>query len=190
MYCPQCGQQQVQEERRFCSRCGFPLGGVLELLATGGLIQTSDASGIERARSPRREGVRQGTLMILLGIVLVPLVAIFSTFVLDHPELFVPPTAIIFFLGGLIRIIYALIFQEGELRKKRELAPSYAAPSFAPARMSAPPARAPALPPAQSTSINNWRPPARADTSELVAPPSVTEQTTRLLDEKIDPNKS
>ena len=28
MFCPQCGQQQVSDVTRYCSRCGFPLDGV------------------------------------------------------------------------------------------------------------------------------------------------------------------
>ena len=32
MYCPNCGQQQVSEEMRFCSRCGLALSGLTEWL--------------------------------------------------------------------------------------------------------------------------------------------------------------
>ena len=35
MFCPKCSQQQAADEVRFCSRCGFPLGGVKELLPRG-----------------------------------------------------------------------------------------------------------------------------------------------------------
>jgi len=34
MHCPKCGQQQVSDEMRFCSRCGFALGIVTELILT------------------------------------------------------------------------------------------------------------------------------------------------------------
>jgi hypothetical protein len=182
MYCPQCSQQQVDDNVRFCSRCGFPLGGVSDLLAQGGVLPVSDAGGSTRRRSPRREGVRQGTLMILIGMVLVPLVAVFSTLVLDRPELFVPPVAIICFVGGLMRILYALIFQEGAPKRLNVDATAYVPPPM-PARLSAP-ARGSALPPAQSTPATGWR--GRMDTSELVQPPSVTENTTRLLNDQTD----
>lgn len=36
IHCPKCGQQQVSEEVRFCSRCGFKLGLVRALLADDG----------------------------------------------------------------------------------------------------------------------------------------------------------
>jgi uncharacterized membrane protein YvbJ len=38
MYCPRCSQQQASEETKFCSRCGFPLGLVSEILAHGGFL--------------------------------------------------------------------------------------------------------------------------------------------------------
>ena len=35
MYCPNCGQQQISDEMRFCSRCGLALSGLMEWLAGG-----------------------------------------------------------------------------------------------------------------------------------------------------------
>ena len=36
MYCPKCSQIQTEDGLRFCSRCGFQLGVVKELLAEPG----------------------------------------------------------------------------------------------------------------------------------------------------------
>ncbi|HEY0385550.1 MAG TPA: hypothetical protein VGC64_06040, partial [Pyrinomonadaceae bacterium] len=100
---------------RFCSRCGFPLGGVIELLANGGSLPiVTEESGMRR-RSRRYEGVRQGVIMFFLGAVIVPLLGIFNAFQGDAPsllDLLVPISAILFFVGGFIRILYALIFEE------------------------------------------------------------------------------
>ena len=38
MHCPRCGQQQVSLETKFCSRCGFQMTLVSELLAHGGTL--------------------------------------------------------------------------------------------------------------------------------------------------------
>jgi hypothetical protein len=38
MHCPSCGQQQVSSDLRFCSRCGFPLALVAEVLSHGGTL--------------------------------------------------------------------------------------------------------------------------------------------------------
>ncbi len=32
MYCPRCGQQQISDEMKFCSRCGLPMSGLAEWL--------------------------------------------------------------------------------------------------------------------------------------------------------------
>src|SRR5215210_6531981 len=108
MYCPQCGQQQVTSEMRFCSRCGFPLGGVSELLASGGVLRSTGGAELrEEARSPRRRGVRQGALMMLVGAVVVPVLGIINSYQDYTPmlEALVAISAIIFFAGGLMRIL-------------------------------------------------------------------------------------
>jgi hypothetical protein len=166
---------------RFCSRCGFPMGGVVELLAQGGLLPSGDEVPQAQTLSPRRMGVRQGVMMMLIGAVLVPVLAILGDFthwpgILD---LLVPISAVICFAGGLMRILYAVIYEEGASNAKREL-PAYA-PSVAPTQLNAG-ARGSALPPPQSIPVQSFAT-RRPETAELAPPPSVTENTTRLLDE-------
>lgn len=179
MYCPQCGQQQASTEMRFCSRCGFPLAGVVELLASGGLLNSSGEPQTQKM-SPRRKGVQQGVLMMLIGAVLVPILAVFNYF--QHgPNIFdllVPLAAVICFAGGLVRILYATFFEESAPSLKQD-ASAYV-PQPAPAQLNVG-ARVNALPPLQSTPVQDFMP-RRANTAELVRPPSVTENTTRLLD--------
>jgi uncharacterized membrane protein YvbJ len=52
MYCPQCSQEQVDGEMRFCSRCGFPLTIVSQLVTNGGALPGFDTEG-KRQLSPR-----------------------------------------------------------------------------------------------------------------------------------------
>jgi predicted amidophosphoribosyltransferase len=40
MFCPRCSQEQVSEETKFCSRCGFPLGLVSEILTTADFFRS------------------------------------------------------------------------------------------------------------------------------------------------------
>ena len=77
MYCPQCGQQQVSDVTRFCSRCGFPLDGAAAVLASGGALPTGYQPGYQQM-SPRSKGIRQGALLMLSTLLIVPLVAIVS----------------------------------------------------------------------------------------------------------------
>jgi hypothetical protein len=187
MHCPQCGQQQVSGELRFCSRCGFPLGGVSELLANGGslpLLQPAPEG--RKGRSPRYEGVRQGVMLLFLGGVLVPLLGILYSFSNNGLlEVLVPIAAVLFFVGGFLRILYATIFEEAApaTYTPNSAALPYAPPA-APTQLGAAAPRANALPPAQSIPVPNWR--QRPNTAEIVRPPSVTEHTTRLLDDAPD----
>ena len=183
MFCPQCGQQQVTASLRFCSRCGFPLEAVLQVLATGGMLPSFAGEGI-KAPSPRRKGVKQGGALLLLGVILVPLLGVLSSFNAGNLfDILTPMAAIVFFLGGLIRMLFAALFEEGAPHY-RPMMPPYAPPPTL-VQFQTPP-RASALPPAQVPPPTAWR--MRPNTAEIAQPPSVTENTTRLLD-KDDPNK-
>lgn len=190
MFCPQCGQQQVSGEVRFCSRCGFPLDGVSELLARGGTFYDQSNETGKRKHSARYEGVRRGALLFLIGVVLVP-----ALFVIigpgdpaSFPTLLIPLSAIICFVGGIMRLIYALLFEEGLPREEK----TAKQPAFATAEQiafRANRAHAAQLPPQQSVPVADYlRPQVR--TAEIVPPASVTENTTRFLDEKNDPRAS
>lgn len=182
MYCPQCGQQQVSDSLRFCSRCGFPLEGVLQLLGSGGALPFYQPPSGPREMSARRKGVRQGAALFLAGVVLVPMLAIIYSFT-HGPNLLdilVPLAAVIFFLGGLMRMLFAALFEEGAPKPHPFMSTSYG-----PMPVSQLGAHAPvALPPASNNPATAWRP--RPNTAEVRQPASVTENTTRLLD-KDDP---
>lgn len=185
MFCPQCGQQQISGETRFCSRCGFPLGGVLSLLASGGIPAQVETSSTPKKLSPRSRGYRQGMVMILIGCVLTPILGILAD--IGFPEALVAITAVICFMGGFARMLYARIFEEKTAQQAtppnfQTYVPPAAQTQFGPAG-----ARPSALPPQRSVPASGWRKP--HDTAELVAPPSVTENTTRLLDDKDGPTR-
>lgn len=192
LYCPQCGQQQISSETRFCSRCGLPLVAVAEVLTNNGMLPApAGESAIKRPRSPRREGVRQGALMFLLGAVLVPMLAVILEYNgTSRFELLIPLAAIFFFLGGLMRMLYALVFQEGASRAgdpaQPSLWPTYNPSAAAPSVGAG--ARPTALPPAESQPVTAWR--RRPDTAELVTPPSITENTTKLLNSDAAPTRN
>lgn len=182
MYCPQCGQQQASSEMRFCSRCGFPLGGVMELLANGGVLQSAGGEELrEQALSPRRRGVKQGVVMMLVGTVVVPVLGILNSYQDQTTmlEVLVAISAVIFFAGGMMRILYALLYESKTPGVKSD-APIDVSP-VSPAQLDAR-AHISALPPAQGIPVSNFTP-RRMNTAELRQPPSVTENTTRLLDE-------
>ncbi len=120
MFCPQCSQEQISEDTRFCSRCGFLMTGVSQLLANNGMLPqllNSSNSGLE---TPRKKGVRKGGKLMLLGLIIVPLILFFSMATNLGPFLVIL-SSILFFWGGLLRIIYAAIFESNQtLEKKSE----------------------------------------------------------------------
>jgi hypothetical protein len=181
MFCPECGQQQVSNEARFCSRCGFQLAGVSGLLATRGALATEAMAPLPE--SPRRKGVRQGAKLLLFGIFLIPVLAILSEW--SHGLLAeeLPLLGVILFLGGLLRMIYAGLFEEGPYRRQTLPASAYVPPVAPP--LGAPPRGAGHLPPAHSLPVRDYAAP-RPDTAEISYRPSVTEHETRLLDEERD----
>ena len=113
MYCPICGQQQITEETRFCSRCGFLLTGISEVVAKGGALPQFISTKRPSAFSPRKKGIKQGGILMLSSLIIVPLVAIFSVGLNLDPSL-TAIVAILTFWGGLLRIIYAALFESGE----------------------------------------------------------------------------
>ena len=114
MFCPQCGQQQVTGVIRFCSRCGFPLDGVIQLLASGGTLPAYRSADEPVQISARRKGVKQGGLLLLSGALLVPILAMFASFSSSvFPQMLAILAAIVCFIGGPLRMFYAAVFEEG-----------------------------------------------------------------------------
>ena len=176
MFCPQCGQQQVAGAVRFCSRCGFPMDGVIQLLGTGGMFPAYRSPDEPVPISPRRKGVKQGGLLFLSGALIVPIFGMFASFSdATFLQILTALAAIICFIGGPLRMLYAGIFEEGAPKPIRAYGP---APMHVPPQFGPPPNRA-SLPPPPARAPN-WR--SRPNTAELANPPSVTENTTRLLE--------
>lgn len=186
MYCPKCGQSQVSADVRFCSRCGFPLVVVGDLLVTGGALPAHvAAAGHEavglRPMSPRRRGVRKGIAIFLASILLLPFFGIM------HEAIGTPQEFMMFgalgILIGLIRIIFAVFFQDGAPRAPHVAPPPQLYTPPIASRLHSP-AHEP-LPHAQGVPVNDYRQP-QVHTAEILHPPSVTDHTTRLLDKHTD----
>lgn len=169
MYCPNCGQQQVSGEMRFCSRCGLALTGLVEWLAGGALPlrQPDQTQVLEPSR--RRKHIRRAAKLMFFSGVLIP-VFIALCAAIDEGAPMILPIGLFFI--SLVWMLYARLFIDNTARAISYAAP---APSFG-----STPARS-ALPPA----VNNPMPNIgrqQVRTNELAQPPSVAEHTTRLLD--------
>jgi hypothetical protein len=120
-------------------------------------------------------------VLLLSGAVIVPILGVLASFSdAAFPQILAALAAIICFVGGPFRMLYAALFEEGAPRRL----PVYGPPppvgvpqpqQFGPPRQNA------ALSPPPARSPSGWR---RPTTAELANPPSVTENTTRLLDKE------
>lgn len=183
MHCPKCGQQQISDQTRFCSRCGFLLTGVAQVVANDGMVPVSAPAKLANG-SPRRKGVMQGTFVFLLSFLLVPLVAIICMAIMVGPEP-VAITAILLTVGGLLRIAYAMMFESGA-SSPHTFEQNVV---MASQNMLAGKKEAGELPPAQSIPASAYAPPGTGrwrETNELETPGSVTDSTTKLLHEERD----
>lgn len=151
------------------------MNGLAEIVFNGGVVQQNEP----KPPSPRRKGIKHGGAWLLLGIFIVPLLGVLSL-LLRFPEEFIGLAAIIFFLGGLLRMIYAIIFESGNPNEKTLEENVY---QTAQKLMKKQP-QTNALPPQQSIPVDNYAPPIQQgnwrDTNDLT-PTSVTDNTTKLL---------
>jgi hypothetical protein len=167
MFCPQCGQQS-SDEVRFCPRCGLQLAGLPAYVAANDPAAHRPDAARAAELTAKRRGTRRGAKLMFFSVVLFPIFFGFC-FIVDNPApLFVPFTV---FLTGLVMLVYARLFgdelvQVPQRTPGRDLSaggdrPALGAPQFNPAPL-----------------FNQQR----ANTAEIYQPPSITENTTKLLD--------
>jgi hypothetical protein len=148
------------------------------LLSNGGMLPQylSPIEG-EQKISARKRGVRQGAMILLLGVVLVPALGVLYGWTDFNPfGFFAALTAVLCFIGGPLRMLFAALFEEGAPTRPFVVPSSYAPPAIPPP----PAARVSALPPPAANPTTGWR--QRPHTAEILQPPSVTDGTTRTLE--------
>ena len=175
MHCPRCGQQQVSEEIKFCSRCGFPLGLVSEILANGGFLPQLAELYKSKKWLTKKNGVMFSVMWtIFFLLIMTPFWGIVNVDTLSAIS------AIVGIFGGLMWLIAALVFLKSEPKN------FYAGSELPnPQINTLHQAHQKGLPPQQSQPAQSYVPPAASwkapNTGEFAVPQSVTENTTRLL---------
>ena len=185
MYCPRCSQQQASEEVRFCSRCGFQLGVVKELLA-----QTDvPASAVEPLPPAPAWGLRKRDVtvgLVMMYVISVALIIISSPIpplrnnqVFALTVLFFALALFVNFISPLLRAVNKLFGEENKASERGKFQQPQAAADLS-TQVSAHRA---ALPPTRSVPAAAFNSP-RVNTAEMLQPPSITEHTTNLLNNK------
>jgi hypothetical protein len=153
---------------RFCSRCGFQLDIVSALVTGGGAGNAVLAAPVHGSKgSPGKRGIRTGAQIMIAGAVMLPIALAFSIVIDTLIPMFLPATVLIL---GLLLLFYHWLFGENVERSVQS-----------PARLGN--ASTKYLPSHQSIPASSFTKPA-ARTAEIAQPPSITENTTRLLDKE------
>ena len=167
MFCPKCGQQS-SDEVRFCPRCGLQLAGLSAYVAANESATAAAPAPSAPLMTARRRGIRRGAKLMFICAVLLPAAALLA-FEGDAPG----PLLLVLtgWFAGLLWMIFSWLFNDNTVpvakrRWRRDLAaagerPALGEPTFTPAPL-----------------FNQQR----GNTAEIYQPPSVTENTTKLLD--------
>jgi hypothetical protein len=176
MYCPKCSQLQSSDNMRFCSRCGFALAGVAMLMDTDGVVPQPTGVTVQKLPQSRKRLMAESGIFTAISWAAL----IVATYSFDYggPQESLAKLAAVlfFFLGliGLIRFLYGFLFVKDVI--------------IQPVNSTFPRATAPAAMPVQELNAlpaqRDWVAtdhPRRENTQEMAARPSVTENTTKLL---------
>jgi hypothetical protein len=190
MHCPRCGQQQINEETKFCSKCGFQLHVVSAVLMHGGSLPQLDLLNQPKKKALTR---RNGMIFSLFWLLFFLLIMTPFFNILGVGEM-AGVSAIFGIFGGLIIFLASLFFLEG--KPKLPYYYPYPPPPHQqhqqhqqyqqhPQQMQGQGYQQGALPPQQQQPIPTYTPPPHVagswrDTNDF-GRPSVTEDTTRLL---------
>ena len=191
MFCPKCAKP-IAGEVQFCQQCGLRLDGVKRLLASGGGEPKAAAVKAKtHALSPRRKGYRQGFKLVLLALLILPFYPAIASSLdwlipsvensrLDELPLELFGTALfVLFVGGLARMLYALMFESAEAAHESEASEvCEVEDAERPSLFSAFDVRE--LPPSRSIPVEDFAA-RRVNTADLAKPRSVTEHTTNSL---------
>jgi len=175
MHCPRCGQLQVSDQTKFCSRCGFQLGVVSDLLENGGYLpQLAELQKGKGTKLTRKNGIIFSILWLIFWMMMVP--AFFAALGANR----IPGAFAAFGFFSFVMLMVASLTFLKRTPKSYELAPQQMEPStlYGNPTMGA-------LPPQKSQPASAYMPPEGSwkvpDTGDLVRPGSVTESTTKLL---------
>jgi hypothetical protein len=179
MHCPSCGQQQISQDTKYCSRCGLPLGLIAEVLAHGGFLPQLAELHKTKSLYTKKNGV---VFSVFWFIFFVPLLASIFGGVFDI-DVLGEICALIGVFGALMLFIASLVFLPSSRPAFKPLPPQMVNAPVPAHGLYGVTNQQQALPPQQSVPANAYTAPHPGkwrDTNELQHN-SVTEETTRLL---------
>ncbi len=177
MHCPRCGQQQISNETKFCSKCGFQLALVAELLNHGGFLPELEAVQKKKTFLNKKNGVAFSIAWFIFFTMF--MTSVWGILSVDELAGLSAVTGV---FGGLLILILSLVFlPSSKFRTTMPIheirTPAVPASLYGTQPQALPtPQQQPAT--EYASPQGGWRAP---DTGELVQRGSVTEGTTKLL---------
>lgn len=174
MFCPKCSQQQISENVRFCSGCGFQLNVVKALLASDDESFSKSSESVVTSRLRRRKDMITGAVLMLIF-------SLHSAWTTEDLSLEREYSSLIF-KCFILCVLINLVPLFRDLLSGKAIQDSPSAPRILSAfvtnfkKRNQPPVLSAAN---CSSSVDYFT--ERINTAELVPPPSVTEDTTNLL---------
>jgi hypothetical protein len=178
MYCPKCSQKQTEDGLRFCSRCGFQLGVVKELLAERGNAPVISAESQAQTKffSRRKQDLLFGATVMsaaATAVILFSWVAPKAAIILPLWLIWLAFSLFVLSFDALARVARALFSEDDPVSDRPSLQRT---PSF----MTRVGPSTSELPPTQNVPVAALGS-ERGNTGEMVQPLSVTDHTTNLL---------
>ena len=192
MHCPSCGKKHVsstehlrplpgwRDQVKFCSRCGFPMELVAELLDHGGFLPKLAELDQKKGIFTRRNGVVFSIFWMILLMMLVPAIIGIG----NGPSEAQGISAVIGLFGGLMIMIGSIALLPSS--EQQPLLTAHPIPPPPASIHGLHGAHHQALPPQQSVPVSVHVPPQAGmwrDTNDL-EPSNLTERTTRPLEKE------
>jgi hypothetical protein len=189
MHCPRCGQQQISEETKFCSKCGLPLTVVAVVMNHGGSLPQLDLLAQQKGK---RKWLNKKNGMIFSAFWFFIFTVVLTSFlgVLGAPGALIGLFALKGVFGGFLIFLFSAIFLPSSRPKFPYNYPYPLVPHQMPNQMGGQTYQPGALPQQQSAPVSSYTPPPHVagswrDTNDL-GRGSVIEGTTRLLQKEED----
>ena len=150
MFCPKCAAEINSDETKFCSRCGFIIESVRNIVGQNGQDE-NEISNFEK-------GLRFGVKLLLLAVILFPVLQVLSGFFPPDDKLVesypsstwfdFASNAVLFALtlSGIARIFYAFVFERAA---KSEIVPEKSSREISAKEINA-------LPPSHSIPVSDF----------------------------------
>jgi hypothetical protein len=175
MFCPKCSQQQVSDETRFCSRCGFELNVVKALLSSENLPQNAETSKPDRSLR-KRDMTIGAAIMFLFAFIVAALTVDMPSSHSSRILLLIVAWLLLSLLINIKPMIQYFLRADNSAPAADDFSLSKTVSGLVSGNKKS-------LPEAHGIPASDFVA-ASVNTAEMLKPPSVTERTTNLLDKE------